>query len=157
MKLINLFKKVLLCIIFVICTLSVQGHTRDSLELPLNKEIVHKRNYWDPVITAIAKVESSLNTKAVSKSGKYVGYLQIGKPLVIDCNNYLKRIGSKKRFTFDDRFDKQKSIEMFIIYQMKYNKSNSVEKAIRIWNGGSGYTIKGTQAYYDKVKKHLET
>lgn len=156
MRLFN-FKKLLLCITLVICTLSLKGHTTDSLEIPFNKEIVHKSNYWGPVITAIARVESSLNTQAVSKSGKYVGYLQIGPALVVDCNNYLKSLGYKKRFTLKDRYNKEKSIEMFIIYMMKYNKSNSVEKAIRIWNGGAGYTVKGTQAYYNKVMKHLKT
>lgn len=155
-KLVKLFKTFLLCIAFA-CTLSVQGHNLDSLETPLNKELLHHGNYWAPVITAIAKVESSCNTKAISKSGKYVGYLQIGPSLVTDCNNYLKSKGSKRKYTLKDRYNKEKSIEMFIIYMMKYNKSRNVEKAIRIWNGGSGYTIKGTQAYYNKVMRHLTT
>lgn len=157
MKLINYFKKLLLCIALVMCTLSIQGHTVDSLEKPLNKELVHHSDYWAPVITAIAKVESSCNTKAVSKSGKYVGYLQIGPSLVTDCNSYLKSKGSNKKYTLNDRYDKEKSIEMFVIYMMKYNKSKSIEKAIRIWNGGSGYTIEGTQAYYKKVMQHLKS
>jgi hypothetical protein len=40
--------------------------------------------------------------------------------------------------------------------QSYYNKSNNVEKAIRIWNGGPGYTIKGTNGYLKKVMKYYK-
>ena len=33
----------------------------------------------------------------------------------------------------------------------KYNPTNDIERAIRIWNGGIRYTVKGTQKYYMKV------
>jgi hypothetical protein len=38
--------------------------------------------------------------------------------------------------------------------QKHYNKSNNVEKAIRGWNGGPGYTLEGTNEYYRKVMKY---
>ena len=34
---------------------------------------------------------------------------------------------------------------MFIIVMSVYNKTNDYDKAIRIWAGGPGYSIKGTQ------------
>ena len=155
-------KKILFGIMLMMCMVQLRGNGLDSLSSnsqsvkhSTKKEIVKEHN-WSAVINVIAKVESNHNPKAVSKSGKYVGYLQISVGLVNDCNNYLKRIGSTKRFTPNDRYNKEKSIEMFVIYQKIYNKSNSTEKAIRIWNGGSGYSVKGTQAYYEKVMKHLK-
>ena len=43
---------------------------------------------------------------------------------------------------------------MFLMVQSHYNKTNDVEKAIRIWNGGPGYTVKGTNGYLKKVMKY---
>lgn len=109
-------------------------------------KIVNKFN-WEPVILAIAQVESHENPKAVSKSGTYVGYLQISPILVKECNN----IVGYQKYTLNDRYSVEKSKEMFVLIQKKYNPTCNVEKAIRIWNGGCGYTIKGTQTYYTKV------
>ena len=111
---------------------------------------------WMPIINAIAYVESGYNEKAVSPNGMYVGYLQIGKTMVQECNNILKAKGQTKRYTYEDRKNKEKSIEMFILIQEKYNPERSTEKAIRLWNGGPGYTIKGTSGYFNKVIKRIE-
>ena len=109
---------------------------------------------WEPVINAIIQVESKGNTNAISKDQKCVGVLQIQKIVVDDCNEYLTNVlKSKQRFNYDDRYDKDKSIEMFILIQKRYNKSNNIEKAIRLWNGGCGYSIPKTQNYYEKVMK----
>ena len=86
--------------------------------------------------------------------GPYVGVMQISPGLVYDCNAILKQRGSSKRFKLNDRFSKEKSREMFVIYMSKYNPSNSVEKAIRIWNGGARYSVRATQRYYNKVMRH---
>jgi hypothetical protein len=47
----------------------------------------------------------------------------------------------------------QKSKEMFVLIQMRYNKTNDVEKAARIWNGGCGYSKKATDKYYARFLK----
>lgn len=108
---------------------------------------------WLPIIHAIMEVESKGNVNAISKDGTCVGPLQIKKIVVDDCNEYLSVYLKDKtrRFTYEDRLDMEKSIEMFILIQKRYNKSNSIEKAIRIWNGGCKYSIEKTQGYYDKV------
>ena len=51
-----------------------------------------------------------------------------------------------------DRYSVQKSKEMFLIYQSKYNPTNSIERAIRSWNGGHNYSKRRTQRYFEKVK-----
>ena len=109
---------------------------------------------WSKLIDAIAMVESKGNSKAHNKVGDCAGLLQITPGLVKQCNIWLKAKKSKKRYTLSDRYNVKKSKEMFLMVQSHYNKTNDVEKAIRIWNGGPGYTVKGTNGYLKKVMKY---
>ncbi len=104
---------------------------------------------WNPVMDAIIQVESEGNPRAVS--GNSAGAMQITPILVEDCNDILKKMKSKKRYTLADRFSVSKSKEMFLLIQMYYNPTNDVEKAIRIWNGGIHYSVRATNRYYKKV------
>lgn len=111
---------------------------------------------WDTVIEAIAQVESNRNPKAVSKSGTYVGYLQISPILVRECN----RIAGYQKYTYNDRYSKDKSIQIFIDYQEYHNPECNYEKAIRLWNSGDVNCMKRkykTEAYYKKVKSIYDT
>lgn len=109
------------------------------------------------LLDAISHVESRGNPNAVNKSGSCVGLLQIKTILVDDCNFYLKSKGSTKRYTYNDRYSAEKSKEMFYIIQERYKNykpyrsKSKIEHMIRLWNGGCGYTISGTQSYYEKV------
>ena len=109
---------------------------------------------WDPVMEAIIQVESQGNPKA--KSGNSVGVMQITPILVTECNNILKKKKSKKRYTLADRFSISKSKEMFLLMQSVHNPLNSIEQAIRSWNGGNHYSVKRTQRYFEKVMKLLK-
>lgn len=109
---------------------------------------------WNKVIDAIAKVESKGNASAKSKD--CVGLLQIRPVLVADCNEYLKMKGKKKRYSLNDRLSSKKSKEMFVLYQKRYNPTNNIEKAIRLWNGGCGYSVEKTENYYRKVMKYYK-
>lgn len=111
---------------------------------------------WNPVIDAIIEVESEGNAKAVDKSGKSCGILQITPILVEECNRILSLKKSSKRYTMNDRFSVKKSKEMFLLFQSFYNPKNSVELAIRSWNGGINYTLKGTQKYFEKVMSKMK-
>ena len=106
---------------------------------------------WEPLMDAIIQVESEGNSRAVS--GKSCGAMQITPILVEDCNIILKKRGSSKRYTLNDRFSVKKSREMFVLIMSHYNPSNNVERAIRLWNGGANYTKRGTQGYYNKVMR----
>lgn len=109
---------------------------------------------WNPVMDAIIQVESEGNPRAVS--GNSCGAMQITPICVKECNAILKRRKSKKRYTLADRFSIAKSKEMFILIQSYYNPTNNVEQAIRAWNGGIRYSVKGTQRYYNKVQKLIK-
>lgn len=110
------------------------------------------QHHFDKLIEAIAKVESNHNPKAVSKNGKYVGYLQISKVLVDDLN--------KKRGTtfwkYSDRLDADKSIAMFYEFQANHgNDSTRIREAINAWHYGP-YSKKHGNDYYNKVMKYFK-
>ena len=109
---------------------------------------------WSRVTAAIAQVESKNNPRAVN--GDAVGLLQIRPILVRDINRILKLQNNSKRYTLADRYNPRKSVEMFTIYQGHYNPSGNIERAIRLWNGGSNYTVRGTQSYYNKVRRAMK-
>lgn len=111
---------------------------------------------WNPVIDAIIEVESEGKADAVDKSGKSCGIMQITPILVKECNRILELKKSRKRYTMQDRFSVKKSKEMFLLFQSFYNPKNSVELAIRSWNGGMNYTKRGTQKYFEKVMSKMK-
>ena len=112
-------------------------------------------NYdWSSVMDAIIQVESRGDRKA--KSGNSVGAMQITPICVAECNRILKERNSKKRFKLSDRYSISKSKEMFLLIQSAYNPLNSIEHAIRSWNGGQNYNVKRTQRYFEKVKALLK-
>ena len=108
------------------------------------------------LITAIGKVESGLNDKAVS--GVHAGFLQISKVAVADCNRINKIKGNPTRYTLQDRFNHQKSIEMFIIVQEFYNPKGDLDYAILLWNEGCSamYKPKRETKYYKKVMREYQ-
>lgn len=101
----------------------------------------------EPLMNAIIYVESRGNPKAHNKKGDCVGILQITKICVRECNNVLRKKGSKKRYTYADRWDKDKSIEMFYLLQDYYNPKHDIKKAIRIWNKRPSYMKLVMKAY----------
>ena len=108
---------------------------------------------WSSVVDAIMMVESRGNVNA--RNGIYCGPLQISPGLVTEVNNILKRRNNTKRYTLNDRFNFQKSKEMFEIIQSYYNPKNNVERAIRMWQGGINYKVSRTQRYFEKVMSYL--
>ncbi len=124
------------------------------LTLTVNAQETNESYDWSKVINAIIKVESRGNPKAYNPNGKCAGIMQITPGVVKQWNVWFKAKKSKKRYTVADRYNVEKSKEMFIMYQKYFNPSNDVEKAIRIWNGGPGFSTKATQKYYNRVMKY---
>lgn len=114
-----------------------------------NKSVSKKEMKRLELFTAIAKVESNMDPKSHNKSTDAVGIVQIRKILVKDVN----RIYGTK-FSYKDRWNKDKSYKMFRLYQNKYNPRWDIERGARIWNGGpDGMKKRTTISYYKKVKK----
>ena len=86
-----------------------------------------------------------------------VGVLQIRPIMVREVNRILKIQGSKKRYKKKDRFSRQKSIEMFVIWRDFHHAGDSDEIIAKCWNGGpKGPKKIKTQHYWNKVQKELK-
>ena len=103
------------------------------------------------LLSALIFVESSGNDSAYCKHEDAVGCLQIRQTMVDDVNRILKRQKSTLRFTYNDRWSRDKSTQMFEIYCKYYGLMNSEEIA-RCWNGGPrGINNPSTVGYWKKV------
>lgn len=108
------------------------------------------------ILNAIIQVESRGNPKAHAQSEDAVGILQIRKCMVDDINRILKKRGALLRYTYNDRWDEDKSIEMFDIFCTYYGL-NTAEEMARCWNGGPrGINNPRTLHYWNKVENELE-
>lgn len=104
----------------------------------------HKECEWDNFIKALIWVESEDNCEAVGKLDD-VGVLQIRKVIVDDCN----RILGYDKFSYEDRKDSLKSVEMFNIIQGYYNPEKDMHFALKLWNS------KAPVSYHKKVFKKI--
>tara|TARA_R110001592_G_scaffold225324_3_gene481176 strand:- start:2327 stop:2878 length:552 start_codon:yes stop_codon:yes gene_type:complete len=134
----------------------------DSLEKEIDTMVFHQEMSkfnitQEDVLNAIMFIESANNDKAYVESEDAVGCLQIRKVMVDDVNRILKRQDSPIRFTYNDRWDRKKSISIFNIFCTYYGLDTPEDMA-RGWNGGPrGMNRSTTLSYWFKVKDYLES
>jgi len=114
------------------------------------------------LLNALIFIESNGNDSAIGDrhliGNEAVGALQIRPIMVREVNRILKIQGKTKRFKLKDRFDRNKSIHMFMIWKKFHHENDSDEVIARNWNGGPrGYKIKRTEKYWSKVAKQLNS
>ena len=129
------------------------------LALSLTVSAQNESYDWSNVMNAIIKVESRGNEKAHNPNGDCAGILQITPILVKECNQILAKRKSNKRYTKGDRYNAEKSKEMFILLQEHFNPEHNIEKAIKCWNCGFYHKTKNgwknkSIGYWKKVMKH---
>jgi len=112
------------------------------------------------LVTALIFVESRGNDSAIGDrhlvGNEAVGALQIRPIMVREVNRILKIQKNDKRFTLKDRFEREKSIEMFYVWKNHHHKDSEPEVIARNWNGGpKGYKINRTVKYWNKVEQQL--
>ena len=111
------------------------------------------------LIEAIIVVESQGNDKAVGDthmSEQSIGALQIRPIMVREVNRILKLKGEEDRFHLKDRYDRDKSIQMFMIWKDFYHDDSDDETIARSWNGGpKGNKNPKTLRYWEKVEEVL--
>ena len=77
--------------------------------------------------------------------------------MVDDVNRILKRKKLPQRYTYSDRWNEQKSYEMFDIF-CNYYKLDTAEEIARGWNGGPrGINNPATLSYWEKVKGEINS
>lgn len=114
----------------------------------------------DELVNAMIQVESRGNDSAIGDThlgSQYaVGALQIRPIMVREVNRILKLKGEKYRFKLKDRFSREKSIQMFLIWKEFHHKDSDFEAIARSWNGGpNGPKKSRTYNYWKKVENQL--
>ena len=111
------------------------------------------------LIDALIIVESQGNDSAVGDThlgSPSIGVLQIRPIMVREVNRILKLKGTKHRYKMSDRWDRDKSIEMFRIWQEFHHDDSNYEEIARSWNGGpKGPKNPKTYSYWKKVENQL--
>ena len=111
----------------------------------------------DPLIQAMIMVESEGNDSAYHKGEKAAGCLQIRPIMVREVNRILDIQNSELEYTLEDRWSREKSIEMFHIVNGYHNKNSTYEEIARAWNGGPNWFKKSlTKRYWKRVQKQLK-
>lgn len=112
----------------------------------------------DFLILSMIEVESKGDTFAVGDGGRAVGVLQIHPIFVREVNRITHMKGGDSTiYYYEDRYDVEKSIEMFHIWRGYYHEDSSWEKIARCWNGGPrGHRFYKTKNYWKKVRTVLD-
>ena len=110
------------------------------------------------MISALIQVESEGNDSAYCALEDAVGCLQIRPIMVREVNRILKIKEKIIRYTLQDRWDREKSIEIFFVWKDFHHNNSNFEKIARNWNGGPrGINISATAYYWKKVKNEINS
>ena len=136
------------------------GEYKDLKTPKIEEEVVEiKDDHTDYLLEALIQVESKGNENAVGDkhlSRPSVGVLQLRPVMVREVNRILKKHKVKKKYTLEDRYSKEKSIEMFYIWQSYHHLNDSDEVIARCWNGGpKGWKRNSTLHYWNKVQSEI--
>lgn len=106
---------------------------------------------------AVCQVESNFNPNAIGDGGRAVGIAQIHKIVIDDVNRIYDL---KPHFTYEDRFDPEKSKAIFHLYLAHWGKVRNiddVESLARLWNAGPRFATRmhATDNYWKKVQVEL--
>ena len=120
-------------------------------------EPIEPKEIDNDILTALIYVESRGLDSAYNVTEDAVGCLQIRPIMVREVNRILRKTGKDKKFAMKDRWDRDKSIEMFNIWREYHHPNSTYEVIARNWNGGpDGYIQNSTLKYWKKVKGRLE-
>tara|TARA_R100000501_G_C2603970_1_gene100282 strand:- start:35 stop:568 length:534 start_codon:yes stop_codon:yes gene_type:complete len=109
------------------------------------------------LIHSMIHVESRGNDSSFCKKENAVGCLQIRPVMVKEVNRFLRKLGNEKRYTLDERWSREKSIEMFRVWYNYRHSESTLEVIARSWNGGPrGPKRKSTLNYWKKVKSYYD-
>ena len=132
----------------------------EEVSIELKRKNIQPINTDGELLSALIFVESRGNDSAIGDKhlvgNEAVGALQIRPIMVREVNRICKIIGSHQHFALKDRFDRNKSIHMFMIWKDYHHKNDSNEVIARNWNGGpKGYKKDRTVKYWNKIEKQL--
>ena len=160
-------KKVVLPIALIIASTGLLSN-QDSFDLvQVGEKVELTTKPIKPIITetdlidALIQVESRGRDSVIGDKhlvgNEAVGALQIRPIMVREVNRILKIKKSDKRFKLSDRFSREKTVEMFLIWKNFHHSNDDFETIARNWNGGPrGYKNPRTEKYWKKVQQELD-
>jgi len=142
-------KKFLFSLLFLLISNSIFIHCVDNDIEILLLNLNHK-SHKEMIIEKIIQIESEGNPNAIGDNGSAIGILQIRPIMIKEVNRLL----GEQRYSLDDRWCPDTSIEIFKDYQNIVNPDWDEEIAARRWNGGiRGENNPKTEKYYTKYKQ----
>ena len=109
------------------------------------------------LLDAMIEVESRGNDSAYAANENAAGCLQIRPIMVKEVNRFLRKLGDTLRYDLDDRWCREKSIEMFYVWVDYRHDDSNLETIARSWNGGPrGPKKKSTLYYWSKVQNEYK-
>jgi hypothetical protein len=140
-----------LLIIIILCATAIATKAPDYHRINLVRpKVVKSMDSPARWLDAIIKVENG--TEYNSREPEAVGILQQHPIFVDDVNRIIKQ----KKYSYNDRLDKKKAIEMFFIFQAYYNPEMNFEKMCKIQVAGpNGMKKKCSEKYYFAVRDKL--
>jgi len=114
-------KSIILPIVAVFLLLNFSKYNQTENEIIEDTNELNEISYIhllkeDPLLKAIAFIESSFNIEALSADSSGIGLLQITPVMVEDINRINQLRGNSTTYTLEDRLDPYKSIEMYYIF-----------------------------------------
>ena len=117
---------------------------------------------WDDFLSAVMDVESGGSVHAYNVKENAAGCLQIRPIMVREVNRVLRKNKVHKRYTLEDRWNREKSIEMFEIMAEQVDCCEDLEFmefaeiVARKWNGGGrGHKKSATLGYWSKIEQRM--
>ena len=116
---------------------------------------------WNHFVSAVIYIESRGVSLAYNTKEKAVGVLQIRPIMLREVNRVLRKNKVPGKYVLQDRYNRQKSIEMFDIMAEQVNQDGLsqmqfFEIVARRWNGGRrGDKKKATIKYWERIKNQL--
>lgn len=118
--------------------------------------LVQRQNDLPKLIDAIIWMESRYNDTIVNTKTGATGCMQIMPIFVDECNRILSIRHSNKRYTLNDRMNRQSSIEMFMLIQSHHNPKLNPLTACRLHNptDTERYAITILERYFKSKNNH---
>ena len=131
--------------------------TEVEIPTPIPTNPLLKIDYEDSLMNAMIFVESRNKDSVIGDNGKAIGILQMHKIAVRSVNKILKKNDIDLEYSYDDRYSRQKTIEMYWIWRNAKHDSSNYETIARSWNGGPrGPKKTATIHYWNKVEKEMK-
>jgi len=134
-----IIKRILLIIIILLVLFNIDSKYHKYIDNENKLIIVNEKekNDWDFLIESLIQIESEGNDDTIRYDTNAAGCLQETPIYVREANRICGLIGVNKIFSLNDRFNREKSIEMFNIVQGYHNPLKNINKAIKLHNPGA--------------------